>query len=238
MTGIELEKVQLREEQLLCYSTTDEPAELGCIGHLRGDFGTSGKEYWSNWFHHRNSEKLTEEVIDSIDAVTAQLRKPGGVLASRLDMRRYCHNYPECLNTHSYTENCWEFRIMTNYEAMYLRCMPDLGDYNFYLYVYDREQLFRHLAEQHGLPSHCYTELASNHVPVVLRFGEQGYYPIVLPEGANIKDLNTAIGVSNQQKKAMEVGSMFGWTVPGADPKAYDEAGRPIPADRKIREDR
>lgn len=238
MSCFELEKVQLREEELLCYSSREETPALGCIGHLRGDFGSGGKEYWSKWFEHQNIEKLSADRVLTLDQLICELRKPGGVLAGRLDMRKYCVAHPECRNEHYYSENCWEFRIMTESEAIYLRCMPDLGDYNFYMYVYDKEQLFRYLTEQRGLPTHCYSELPSTHESILIRFGESGYYPVVLPEGATIKDLNTVIGVSEQQRKAMEVGSMFGWNVPGADPKAYDEKGMTIPSTIQNREER
>ena len=31
----------------------EEDLERGCIGHLRGDFGHSGKEFWTGWFDHQ-----------------------------------------------------------------------------------------------------------------------------------------------------------------------------------------
>ena len=234
-----LERVDLPEEELLCYSHTDEPESLGCIGHLRGDFGVTGKEYWSNWFNNKNSRKLDAELIETIDKITETLRLPGDVLASRSDMFKWCLENPKCRNTHYYTEQCWEYRIMTDHNAMYLRCTPTLGDYNFYLYVYDREMLFRHLAESHGMPTHCYSELPDTHEPIMIRFGERGYYKINLSEDMTIDDMNESVGATKAQVKAMEVGSMYGWTVPGADPKNYDEAGMPISPIRNLeREDR
>ena len=37
------------------------------------------------------------------------------------------------------------------------------------------------------------------------------------------------MGVTKAQAAAMEAGSMFGWHVPGADPKNYDDNGLPLP---------
>lgn len=38
------------EEQIYCYSNTDERQERACIGHLRGDFGSGGKGFFTSWF--------------------------------------------------------------------------------------------------------------------------------------------------------------------------------------------
>ena len=44
--------------------------------------------------------------------------------------------------------------------------------------------------------------------------------------------LNRDLGVTYQQVAAMQAGSMFSWNVPAADPKNYDESGRPIVKNR------
>jgi len=45
-----------------------------------------------------------------------------------------------------------------------------------------------------------------------------------------VDEQNAKMGVSRAQEEAMKAGSMFGWDVPAADPKNYDDAGKPIPA--------
>lgn len=37
-------------------------------------------------------------------------------------------------------------------------------------------------------------------------------------------ELNEDLGVTPIQRQAMEIGSMAGWDVPGADPKHYEES--------------
>ena len=44
-----LESVKLKEERQLFFAIENETRDYGCIGHLRGDFG-SGKEFWTTWF--------------------------------------------------------------------------------------------------------------------------------------------------------------------------------------------
>ena len=38
--------------------------------------------------------------------------------------------------------------------------------------------------------------------------------------------MNRKLGVTKGQAEAMKTGSMFGWKVPAADPKNYDENGK------------
>lgn len=57
-----------------------------------------------------------------------------------------------------------------------------------------------------------------------------GYYPSDWDTGdkeGNVEladELNEDLGVTPIQRQAMEIGSMAGWDVPGADPKHYEES--------------
>ena len=110
----------------------------------------------------------------------------------------------------------------------YLRCTPVLGDVNFYCYAYHRETLFASLAKERGLLPHCFDRLDGKLITIFL--GETGYYPMPLHiDEASLAELNREIGATKAQLAAMKCGSMYGWNVPGADPKAYDEDGHLIP---------
>lgn len=91
-----------------------------------------------------------------------------------------------------------------------------------------------------SLPEKCFNHLESTGELILITKGEKGYVPMGIypqnesPEEA-IAALNKANNVTPAQKAAMVAGSMFGWEVPAADPKNYDENGiaiAPQPKDR------
>ena len=67
---------------------------------------------------------------------------------------------------------------------------------------------------------------------IIIKKGESGYYRTDYPNAASPEaakewrdEVNARLGVTKAQRAAMEVGSMFGWDVPGANPDCYDENG-------------
>ena len=85
-----------------------------------------------------------------------------------------------------------------------------------------------------SLPEQCYSNLLDTGAVVILKRGETGYYKTDIPftdrESARalVEEYNSKLGVSKAQLEAMKAGSMFGFHVPAADPKNYDENGQPI----------
>jgi hypothetical protein len=94
-----------------------------------------------------------------------------------------------------------------------------------------------------SLPEQCYSALLDTGAVVILKRGETGYYKTDIPfqdkEAAKqlVSDYNEKLGVTKAQLEAMKAGSMFGFEVPGADPKNYDENGTPIKPKQKDRGD-
>ena len=84
-----------------------------------------------------------------------------------------------------------------------------------------------------GLPELCFSTLASTGQLICIKRGESGYYPSKWDTGdkeRNVEladELNENLGISPVQRQAMEVGSMAGWDVPGADPAKYQEDYQP-----------
>jgi hypothetical protein len=88
------------------------------------------------------------------------------------------------------------------------------------------------------LPELCYTvvPLANPGERVgVIKRGERGYHrtdfetPKWSEQDAEIfaAERNAKMEITPAQRAAMEIGSMFGWNSPGADPRRYDANGNP-----------
>lgn len=116
-------------------------AESGCIGHLRGDFGRSGTEFWTSWFDH-SANLNNEEFRKELQAVVDSLRNEGGLLSGFSSMRKGCCYDGAIGNGH------YGYRAETSQYEYCLRCIPQRGDYNFYLYCYDKEAQRAHSREQ------------------------------------------------------------------------------------------
>ena len=232
-----LEAIKMKEEKDLFFNNNDDERTLGCIGYLRGDFG-GDREFWSSWFPHKFDELNDEKFKVIFDAIINKLREPTGVLHDRDSMKAYCRTQPHCKIEHPWGEQ-WGFRILTQDYALYLRCIPTPGDYNFYCFCYDKEMVMNKLAHDRGLPRYCYGFIPTSKEEIRIDIAESGYTPVGRDGSMkHVLEMNRELGVTRQQMEAMKVGSLFGWNVPGADPKSYDEYGalkRTCNADRDER---
>lgn len=123
--------------------------ESGCIGFLRGDFDTSGKGFYTTWEDKVKFLK-TDEFKREFDDVINSLRFGyGELLKDRSSLSAYCHNNHDGVIEGNYTKE-YGFRVDTDEHSYILRCNPTKGDYNFYVYAYDRETFEKHLNEIGG----------------------------------------------------------------------------------------
>ena len=73
------------------------------------------------------------------------------------------------------------------------------------------------------LPEMCVILHPTENYPVILKRGEVGYWPApgIFKSKKAVDKYNEDHHVTPQQLRAMEVGSMFGFHVPGADPDLW-----------------
>ena len=69
-----------------------------------------------------------------------------------------------------------------------------------------------------GLPSWCFAKRYDNKTLVIVTHRVSGFYPLPCHiDSDSLNEYNEAIGVTKRQAQCMQIGSMFGWDVPGAD---------------------
>lgn len=128
------------EEKPYFYGQSQQISAMAhLIGHLRGDFGSGGNEFWTSWFKFRDS-LFHDEFCAELDAVVNALRKSdeaGAVLKDRESMKAFCKGHPEA----AIDEDWFAFRIDTKYFAYLLRICPQKGNYNFYILCYEKGNL-------------------------------------------------------------------------------------------------
>lgn len=114
----------------------------GCLGHLRGDFGKSGTEFWSDWWP-RTGVILSPAFKEELDQVVNSLRESADFapLKDLSTMRVHCRDAAKLDDE----LDSYGFRVDTNHHTYLLRCLTQTGNQNFYLYCFDRNTLEQHL---------------------------------------------------------------------------------------------
>lgn len=119
----------------------------------------------------------------------------------------------------------------------YFELVTDRGSYLYHIHEFAK-WLERHdgkvIPLRSTLPDKCYSVLPNGDEIITIKKGEDGYYHTDKyghdrqAAQAIVDEYNGQLGVSKAQEAAMLAGSVFGWHVPGADPKNYDEQGHLI----------
>ena len=125
------------EEKSLFYSAPKEAddAPLATVGHLRADFGSSGKDFRSSWTPHNGDRFNTPEFKSELRELMDGLRE-NGPLKSLSAMRKYCAERGEAAQLE---EGAYGFIAETERFRYALRFTPAPGQYHLYLYAYDKE---------------------------------------------------------------------------------------------------
>lgn len=130
------------DEVGLFYSQEEKDAELGCVGHLRLDFGHGGQEFHHTWWAHNDNRLNTPAFKAELEVFMDEMRKHGPLQDLR-EMQSYCYTHGGVVEEsrhHGYIAESEQYRYC-------LRCTPTQGDYNGYLYIYDKRQQELYLSQ-------------------------------------------------------------------------------------------
>ena len=83
------------EQQYTYAQSMQLEGQTGTIGHLRGDFATTGYGFYTTWFDTRPQWKSDEFKAD-LDTVINALREDKGLLHNRYDMSAFARHCPVC----------------------------------------------------------------------------------------------------------------------------------------------
>lgn len=123
-------------EHFYCYAQSQQLSmQTGLIGHLRADFGSSGKQFFSTFFDFRESLKSDGFRLEFDDVINALRDNPeyGGILTDRSTMDAFCRKHPEsCVEE----DRQYGFRADTEHYSYMIRVNPHKGecDSSFFLY--------------------------------------------------------------------------------------------------------
>ena len=126
------------EEAGLFYSELDAEQDkaLGTVGHIRMDFGHNGKEFWHTWWPHNEDQLNTPEFKDELQTIVDTLRTDGP-LKDLTAMRSFCAQNGGAITRDG---RSFGYVVETDHYRYCLRCTPSPGDYQGYLYCYDKQQ--------------------------------------------------------------------------------------------------
>lgn len=127
------------EETPYFYPATEaQNRERGYIGHLRGDFGRFGHQFWMSWHDHAG-ERRTPAFRGELAALVQHLQWQG-LLLDLNGMRDFCRQHPEAHIPGVWHADVCGFCLQSDSHRYFIRCFPHLGDYNFYIYCYRKDK--------------------------------------------------------------------------------------------------
>lgn len=89
MTDFTLRPLTVPERKYTYAQSSQLQGQTGNIGYLRGDFGSSGDQFYTTWFDTRPQWKSDEFKRDLDDVINALRSEKYGLLQSRSQMVRY-----------------------------------------------------------------------------------------------------------------------------------------------------
>lgn len=207
------------DEKKYSYTTDAETLRAtACIGHLRGDMDRDGDGFFTSWDDH-TPEKNDAAFKSEFDAAINTLRFDsdyGGLLKSRRSLAAYAYSHP----VYSFDDGRGTFGVRADTAAhtYLLRCDPNPGTYNLYVYCYERAALDRQLtADRAALDELCGAPLYLQTGEYARAHGELEQYRASDRAGVACREtIETAISAHYYDNRlhdgaVKEVVDRFGW---------------------------
>lgn len=132
-----LEKVFPGQIRLLYGLKKEDTFEKHKIGHVRGDFGKDGDEFWHTWFpsyEELNTRRFKAELKEVVDELRSDSEFP--LLKDRKSMTDVCKAHLENRLPDGWRSDYYGFKIRTEHYWYFIKCFCSWGDYNFYIMCY------------------------------------------------------------------------------------------------------
>ena len=141
---MEIRALTLAEQKYTYAQSMQLEGQTANIGHLRGDFDSSGYGFYTTWTDTRTQWKTDEFKAEFDEVINALRSDEYGLLKNRSAMSAFARQYADSAFKGCYCTE-YGFRVDTEKHAYLLRCNPTRGDYNFYCYCFVKEWLDKHI---------------------------------------------------------------------------------------------
>lgn len=109
MTDFTLRPLTVPERKYTYAQSSQLQGQTGNIGYLRGDFGSSGDQFYTTWFDTRPQWKSDEFKRDLDDVINALRSEKYGLLKNRVAMRSFGRANKDSEIQNSYAPQCSAF---------------------------------------------------------------------------------------------------------------------------------
>ena len=126
---MELSAFQDGTQSLFFTGSAEDDRKNRCIGHLRGDFGDNGEQFYATWWESGSHSLNTPAFKTDLARVMKWLQQDDAPLKSFHEMESFCL-YRGCARLPSENPAAYGFEVDTKAYQYKLRCVPHKGEYH------------------------------------------------------------------------------------------------------------
>lgn len=116
------------------YSHNEADADMGCVGHMRGEFnGVTPYSFWSTWFPHQQNRLSVPKFELELGRIMRGLR--GNILESLPLLKEFCESSLD----RNFADAGYGMCIESENYRYLLRLDPDSEKHQFYMYCYEKK---------------------------------------------------------------------------------------------------